>query len=93
MPTPKPPTIWKFPLAVSAYQYIDMPAGARLLSAQMQGDTLCLWAQVDPDARTEPRLICVLGTGHPILHELGEHLGTFQLFGGTLVFHVFEGTP
>lgn len=43
-------TIWKYPLAITDTQNVMMPEGAEILSAQMQGDTLCLWALVNPDA-------------------------------------------
>lgn len=39
-------TIWKFPLEIADSQSVVMPSGARILSAQMQGSTLCLWAVV-----------------------------------------------
>jgi len=49
-----------------------------------------LWAYVDP---TEPRVtrkFRIIGTGHPIATDPGDYIGTFQMGGGALVFHVFE---
>lgn len=39
-------TIWKFELKVGDKQTVEMPEGAEILTAQFQGDTLCLWALV-----------------------------------------------
>lgn len=87
-------TIWKFPLAVTDFQKVDMPLGAKVLAVQPQGDQVCLWALVDPAAENDRRGFWIHGTGHPIEHEkhLGAYIGTFQLRGGALVFHVFEHT-
>lgn len=66
-----------------------MPQSAEILTAQMQGDQLCLWALVDPDAKMEKRIILVFGTGHTI-DTVGRYIATFQMGGGALIFHVFE---
>lgn len=58
-------TIWKYPLKVTDTQDVMMPEGADILTAQMQGVTLCLWALVNPDAPKQRREIEVLGTGNP----------------------------
>lgn len=82
-------TIWKFPLYLADVQTIEMPAGAKILSVQVQRDNLCLWALVDPDAAKEGTTILIYGTGHKITAANPEHIGTFQLSDGALVFHVF----
>lgn len=82
-------TIWKFPLVICDTQGVTMPEGAKPLAVQLQGDTLCLWALVDPDAPKVCNTIDIRGTGHPCPDHLGEHIGTFQLSGGALIFHVF----
>lgn len=81
-------TIWKFPLEVTNEQTVQIPDGAQLLSVQAQGETPCLWALVDPSAETKPCVIQTYGTGHPI-REAGVYLNTYQMHGGTLIFHVF----
>jgi hypothetical protein len=84
-------TIWKFPLAVTGAQAIAMPAGARILTVQPQGDHVCLWALVESNAPTLKRHIAIVGTGNPA-PEWGDlkYIATFQLQGGALVFHAFE---
>lgn len=84
--------IWKFPLPVLHDFSLLMPRDARLLTVQAQADRPCLWALVDPAAPVEPRQFRMWGTGHERAEEPGAYLGTFQLDGGALVFHVFEVT-
>lgn len=87
-------TIWKFPLTAQTYQSIEMPIGASILTAQLQGETLCIWALVDKDltsAQIEKRHFLIFGTGHDIMHGYDlKYISTFQLHGGALVFHLFE---
>lgn len=80
--------IWKFPLKVVSVQTIDMPAGARWLTVQMQSDVPCIWALVDPTEANTPRVVRIVGTGFGF-NGRGAYLGTFQLVDGT-VWHVFE---
>lgn len=87
-------TIWKYELEITDSQVIKMPKFATILTVQMQGVTPCLWALVDPsNPPIEGREIQIFGTGHPIENEIGmdrKYIGTIQLHGGSLVFHVFE---
>lgn len=84
--------IWKFPLPVLDDFSLLLPRGARVLTVQAQADRPCLWALVDPAAEPTPRQFRMWGTGHEHAEEPGTYLGTFQLGGGALVFHVFEVT-
>lgn len=83
--------IWKFPLKAQDVQSIEMPAGATILTVQTQGGQPCLWAKVDAAKPKTKRVFETFGTGHPIpeTHERA-YLGTYQLVGGALVFHVYE---
>lgn len=83
-------TIWKWTLAVTDVQAFDMPKGAKILSVQVQGGMPQLWAYVDPTEPRVTRTIRIIGTGHPIITHPGDYIGTFQMGGGALVFHVFE---
>lgn len=85
-------TIWEFPLEVTDYQQVDVPSGADVISAQLQGVVLCAWAIVDPESPPKPRGFAVVGTGHPFHKRMTAGLGftfisTVQI--GSLVFHVF----
>lgn len=92
--------IWKFPL--TTLDKIEMPAGAEVLSVQMQHGQACLWAVVDPAAQRETRRFCIHGTGSGFDHDHGRFVGTFQMDGGhrvsrngnhardSLVWHLLE---
>jgi hypothetical protein len=45
---------------------------------------------VDPKGPLRPRRFRVAGTGHELEPYVDRYIGTFQMLGGTLVFHVFE---
>jgi hypothetical protein len=91
-------TIWKFPLAVTTRQTIEIPLPAKPLAVQPQGaDRVCLWAEVDPASEKCEVTILIFGTGHQLPEPLDlgpeeylRHLDTFQLHGGALVFHAYE---
>jgi hypothetical protein len=83
-------TIWKFPLEVTDFQHIKVPKGYRILTVRVQYDRPTLWAMVDPnETDVGPVEIRIFGTGHPMPDDPGRYIGTFQMSGGSLVFHVF----
>jgi len=86
-------TILKFELETTDNQIIEMPVNAEILTVQTQNEVPCIWALVDPTKPKEKRFIEVFGTGHDVHYDMGvgrNYLGTYQLHGGSLVFHVFE---
>lgn len=85
-------TIYKYPIEITDEQIILMPAGAIMLTVQVQNGNPFIWAMVDTEARMEDVPIRVHGTGHPICESSNlEYIGTFQsMYGGNLVFHVFK---
>ena len=85
-------TIWKFPLKIVNDQVIEVPQGAVILTAQAQHDVACLWAVVESDRPTVGRHIYIRGTGHEIADaQDGDYVGSVQLLGGGLVYHIFAG--
>ncbi len=82
-------TIWKYPVTAGRWTQI-MPVDAEILSVQVQHKEVQMWVLVDPDAITEAREFDVYGTGHLIPESSGKFIGTFQIEGGALVFHLFE---
>lgn len=83
-------TIWKFAFQISDEIIIDMPKGAEILTLQTQHGIAFLWALVDPNAEKERRFFDLYGTGHPIDMSIDRYyVGTFQVAGGDLVFHLF----
>jgi hypothetical protein len=87
-------TIYKYPFKTDDEFVIEMPANARILAVQTQCEQPCMWCIVDVSAPTAARLFRVYATGEPI-QDLGQgkaavYIGTYQLGGGVLIFHVFE---
>ena len=82
--------IWKWEIPVTDIQTIPMPEGAKLLDVQMQNGACCIWALCDPKAKNVLRTLAIYGTGNPVPDDPGEYVATFQIHGGSLVFHVFD---
>lgn len=84
--------IYKYPLQLTDDQTVQMHGESpRILSVQIQHDGLCMWALVDETAALHPVKIHVYGTGNKIPDHtwMFLFLGTVQLYGGRMVFHVF----
>lgn len=81
-------SIWKYVLQPEIE--LSMPVGAQVLSVREQGEEICLWALVTPDAPKETRRFVSFGTGHDVPAVPLQFHGTAHLQGGSLVFHVFE---
>lgn len=85
-------TIWKFPLKNQNNQSVELPIGAKVLSAHGQYDMICLWALVDPNEKVREEIkVQIVGTGHTLEHMSKEwrFVDTVLMFGDTLVLHVF----
>lgn len=84
-------TIYKYPLEIKDEQVVMLPTGAKILTVQAQMDKPCIWAMVNPTAPNNMALtIRIFGTGHTIKDSDSlEYIGTFQIYGGRLVFHAF----
>jgi len=84
--------IFKYEIEIKDGQYIDMPAGAQVLSAKEQNGKLCIWCLVDTRCSNKPKQIMIVGTGHDIHFDIGEYSLNFVdtvLMSNSLVFHVF----
>ena len=85
-------TIWKYDLLVPVLSRFTLllPSGAEVLHIGMQYDAPRMWALVDPTAELIAYYFIVAGTGNPIPWDpLLSYEGTFQMYGGRLVCHVF----
>ncbi len=82
--------VYKYPIRIADVFSLELPRGAQLLDVQTQRGEPHLWALVDADAVLERRWFRLAGTGHDIPEAVKSHAGSFQLQGGSLVFHVFE---
>ncbi len=83
-------SIWKFNFKINDDVQIEMPKGAEVLSVQNQNEQPALWAICDTEAEKETRKFSISGTGHPINTDGKKFIGTFQMSGGALVWHLFE---
>ena len=84
--------ICKYQVQVKDSFSIEMPRNAHILDVQLQQEVPYIWAMVDTDEEVETRNFKVIGTGNPI-PEFSKgygYIGTFQLSGGSLVFHLLE---
>lgn len=85
--------IWKFILPIEDRSVIEMPTNSQILTVQMQGNDICIWALVYPNHAKVEHTFEMFGTGHPVYNDMGierKYIGTVQMFGGDLVYHIFE---
>ena len=80
--------VWKFTVEPDR-SVIRMPQGAQVISVAAQGDHVCLWALVDPDAPVEDREFIPVMTGEAI-DEGARYVGSAHGVSGWIVVHVFE---
>ena len=86
-------TIYKYKVKQEEVVDVEMPAGARILTAKALGAHVWVWAIADTEVKErEKRRIAVLKTGQEITAniDLLLHIETVQFGGGELVLHVFE---
>lgn len=83
-------TIYKYPIAITDLQKINMPLGYKLLAAQVQHGNPQLWAEVNPSMPDVPVTLAVYGTGHTIPDIVQTYVDTIQISNGGFVFHVYE---
>lgn len=87
-------TVWKFTLEVTDRQTIQMPISAKVLTAQFQGNQLCLWAEVEFNEGAEPetsgRMFEIFGTGHPMKPFKRHYIASVQQPGLPLVWHIYQ---
>jgi hypothetical protein len=88
-------TVFKYPFAMDDAFEIKMPHGAEILCVQVQHGQPCMWAKVETAHEEKPRHFRLAGTGHPLGDGAASmaYIDTFQLHGGSLVFHLFEAVP
>lgn len=84
--------IFKYELNIVDIQNVSMPNGAKVISAHMQNEKICIWTLVDETASKKEKLIAIIGTGHKIIIPINDFefyfVGTV-VFSNLLTFHVF----
>ena len=87
-------TVWKYEITADDYITLRLPVGAKILSVQEQHGKPCMWCLVnDKETVHETRIFRFAGTGHPIKDKHTNYIGTFQLFDGSFIGHIFEVLP
>lgn len=80
-------TILKYEMKGIGNTDFHIPTGGKIVSVQMQRETICLWCLCDLSKRNESRSFTIFGTGHEIPPG-HEYCGTVQ--SGPFVWHVME---
>lgn len=75
-------TVYKYPTGE-----IQIPKGAKVLTAEIQNEKVCIWAEVDTEQVLEHRTFHVYGTGH-LIPEQACYVST--VFDGAFVWHIYE---
>ena len=82
--------VYKYKLEITDQQFVKLPEDAEILSVNAQGMDLVLYALVDfPIGQAISRVVRIAGTGHPIIGNVGQYVGTAMMREGQLVWHVF----
>lgn len=82
--------VYKYVLAATEQQVLFLPKGSEVLSVAEQRNDMVLYAMVRDDAgEVERHTVRVHGTGHPVHDDPGRFIGTVNLHGGALMFHMF----
>ena len=81
--------VFKYSLktTLDAAQERFLPEGANIVHVGIQGETTCLWAEVDERAQPQSRLFHIFGTGQDI-PENAAYRGTVQM--PPFVWHIYE---
>ena len=85
----QPQRVYKYAFSIGDWFTLNMPEGAEPLCIQVQSGTPCLWARVTVGNPPVLHHFRMAGTGHDLGSNVGRHIGSFQMAGGELVFHVF----
>lgn len=84
-------TVWKYTLNSDDILEISLPSGSLVLSVQEQNGEPQMWVLVNSEETIfEKRFFRLSGTGHPIRENIKSFIGTFQLYKGSFVGHLFE---
>lgn len=85
--------IFKYAVPTTDHFELELPIGADILTFQSQNGSFYIWAIVDDGGLNEKRYFRLTGTGHDLTEDtpkIKKYMGTAQIAGGGLVFHLFE---
>ena len=89
-------SIYKYDIVTAENGIVEGPI-TKLLTAQVQHNSIVVWAEVDTTAPNRKFQIIPIGTGWPLDAPAGKecildthtYISTIQMAGGSLVFHVY----
>lgn len=83
--------IYKYEFKSFGIHYRMIPEGGRVLCADSQQETPCVWVLCDPDKPKEEVKFFVVGTGAIIEKtNLDKYVGTVLTHGDNLVCHILH---
>lgn len=83
--------IFKYPLyCLSAPEMVELPKGAKVISANVQHSNIVFWALVEESSVRERRTFLLAMTGQEIDHKVIEVFNTFTVEETGLVFTFME---
>jgi hypothetical protein len=80
--------IYKYPFVIADEQKIQLPRDHKILMVEMQGDTPCIWAEIDPKSPIVVYWFYIHGTGHKFDDWGLTHIASFQ--DGPMVWHLYQ---
>lgn len=84
-------TIHKYQIPIDKKEFqLDLPAGTKILTAEIQKGVPQLWALVNTDQPAMARYFCLIRTGDPIKDVGLTYISTLLLNDGAAVSHLFE---
>jgi hypothetical protein len=85
--------IWKYEFEIADEFTLEFPEESEVLHVNMQHNKPCMWVlHHDINAPKQKRTFHIVGTGHHFDEEKGYmmYIGTFQMMGGMLIWHLWE---
>lgn len=82
-------TIFKYHLSITEEQVLEVPRSFKPLCVQLQNGAIQVWGEVDPHSDILHLPFFVVGTGGVVPPEATHYVGTVQMMGGNLVWHVY----
>lgn len=85
--------IFKYDVPATDHFELELPLNAEILTFQSQRESFCIWAIIEEGLNDEKRYFRLAGTGHDLTEDstrIKKYIGTAQIAGGGLVFHLFE---
>lgn len=86
-------SIYKYKIDIDREQFTIRGPIVKLLTVQAQCSQICVWAEIDTDKPEREFNILPMGTGWELdkmkHFDKMTYLGTVQLYGGELVWHMY----